>query len=495
MQKKCQIVRRLDARLALAIAVTTSTAFDVAAQSPCPTVTQSTKLTANCTGPLEILADRVFLDMGGKTVSCPEDKFIIGIDISNRRSVRVENGEVVNCVRGVNIVGGGSHLIKKVTMRQTTAPVENRVSYGAFVQGSSENTLESIVAENNSVGVDLTVGSFDNTLKGVKLNKNSLDGLQLDNDATDNVIRDSALSGNGRYGVFYGLRAARNVVIKSRVEENGWAGLIPDSANVIQKSTVRGNGSSVEGGFFRGGIVLFGSNNIINDNDARENFALGIGAGFSVNNPDAVANSIRKNKAKGTKYSSFAVGGMAYDLADLPPGVCTENFWKDNSGAALYDRCEQGGGDAPDYRATGAGKVAGIAFQFNVRRKEAGAASGPVKVDRLPVSGGFVKVEGQASCLITRTTKTGDQEAILGMIIGKTSDPSLAPVNQTLHIFVTDSAAEDAEGMPLDRVGFASINSFGPGDCFFTLEPAPLKDLKDLKDIISKGKVLIVDNK
>lgn len=96
-----------------------SLAVALSAQSPaCPTITRSTKLSANCTGPLTVAADNVFLDLGGRTVACTAESPWTGIDVTDRRGVRIENGNVSDCVRGINLVRGGGHSIRKVSLRR-----------------------------------------------------------------------------------------------------------------------------------------------------------------------------------------------------------------------------------------------------------------------------------------------------------------------------------------------------------------------------------------
>jgi len=456
-------------------------ALSAFAQTPCPTVTKSTKLAANCTAPLIVAADNVFVDLNSKTIFCPVGTYV-GIEINGRRGVRVEDGTVINCVRGVNIVGGREHSLRRLTLKQMVAPSPDLVRYGVYVEGSTRNSFEAVQAENNSVGFDLTIGSFDNTFKGVKGIRNTLDGLQLDFDATDNLIRESTFSENARFGVNCGLRSARNVIMKSHIEKNGWVGVIPSSANVFDDNTVRANGFTHSNAWIRGGIVLFGSNNVIVNNEVVDNAYLGIAAGLWPNNVEAVANAIHKNNSRGIRQ--FTGFGAPWDFADFPSGQCALNSWKDNSGGLGFDGCEKVG-DASDYRATGAGQSGGIAFQFHATRKEAGPAKGSVKVERMQVGGSLVKVEGSVSCLATQSGADGiSREAIVGMIIDKSSHPALVPVYQTLHLFLTDSPLRAADGSPMDAIGLAPVNVLGPGECNFSLPQVQ-------KQSVSKGKVEI----
>jgi parallel beta-helix repeat protein len=373
--------------------------------------------------------------------------------------VRIENGFVNGCPgRAISIVRGGEHTIKKVTMRNN--------GYGLWVEGSTRNMFESVVAENNSVGADLTahigpdlttIGSFDNELKAVKFQKNTVDGLQLDYDATDNEIKDSTVSENGRFGIYFAPRAARNEIYHNHIEKNGWVGLIPDAANVVHKNVIKDNGFTFDpAAWVRGGVVLFGSNNIVLDNDVNDNNVNGIAAGFSINNTVAIANTIKLNQAD---------HNTGYNLADYPLGLCTDNDWRENNGRSLlYDGCENKGGVTADLHVVGAGKTATQMFEFNVKRHNSGAADGPVKVVNAPDMNGIptvATVQGRASCLTVDAT---GKAATIGFIVEKSSHPALVPVYTTLHLYVYDELLL-AGSLLADQFATGKLNERAAGDC------------------------------
>jgi hypothetical protein len=455
-----------------AIACFLGMSLSLAAQTlpSCPAITKSTKLAANCAGPLIVNADNVFLDLGGRTVFCTATSPWYGIEVSGRRGVRIENGNVNDCVRGLNLIGGGGHLIKKVNLRRANTHAA-AIYYGIYSEGSAKNWFEGVVAEGNDVGADLTRGSYENTMKGVKLNKNALDGLQFDVDATDNEVKESEINENGRFGVYYGPRAARNVLYRNQIQKNGWLGANPDSANVLQKNVIKGNGfTSDPAAWLRGGVILFGTNNIIVENEVAENNGDGIAAGLLASE-EAVANGIWTNKT---------ARNTGYDLADYPSGLCTENDWGKNTGGTEFAKCEKSGGEPPDFHAMASGKSGGMTFQLNAQRRSSGPATGKAKITGVRDALGKAtnaRIEGRITCLAVHSLEP--KLATVGLIIEKSSAPETIPAYSTLHVFLAEGLA--ADGSPADLISAGNANQFGAGEC-----PA-----SPPTEAISKGKVVI----
>lgn len=415
--------------------------------------------------------DDVTVDLGGKTITCTDKNPWIGVDLTNRNGVVLQNGSVINCVRGVSIVGGGNHSLNKLTLKQTitTEPIiPPPVRYGLYVEGSKSNSFQSITAQFNTVGADITT-SFDNWMVGLNLSQNKLNGLQFDLDATDNEIDNSVISGNGQFGVFYGVRAARNIVFNDQILNNGWVGLIPDSANVIESSTIKGNGNTLDtNAWLRGGIVPFGTNNLILNNDVSSNNTYGIATGAVPAASNGVANTIRWNNAG---------SNTAWDFADLTTGLCTDNDWSENTGVKIMDGCENAGGVAPDYHAIAAGKAGGMAFSFNAKRMKSGAASGRATLVNVPDASGKatnVKVEGNVTCLIVDPARP--RAATLGLLVDKSSNTALVPLYSTFHLYMFDATPA------VDQLGIARMNQFNPGYCPITTTQLPT---------ITKGQVMV----
>jgi parallel beta-helix repeat protein len=425
------------------------------AQTTCPTpLTTSRKLSANCTGGIQITADNVFLDLNGKTLSCGGVSFT-GIEVLNRRGVRIENGTVLGCGAGIYLQGGGKHTVKKVKMLGTGLPFAR----GLVLEGSAQNWIEGIEAKGNTIGVSLSAFpgtgavSYDNTLKGVKLEQNTAHGLVLDADSTDNEVRDSTISNNGQHGIFFGARAARNSIIHNNIENNGWVGMDPYGANFITKNSVKKNG--LTGTAPRGGIVLRNSNNIVLGNVVLENKGDGIAAGIDGEgalNEARIGNSINLN---------WTDKNTVYDLADYPFGFdnCDQNDWKLNMARKLYEGCERNGGDPDDLFVVGNGTAGTNKFEFHAKRKRSGATKGRAKILNVVNSHGTpATVEGDATCLVVDST---GKRATVGMIIEKSTRPEL--LYKTLHVYVSDAVT--AGTAVVDQLTLAPLNEFAPGDC------------------------------
>lgn len=217
-------------------------------------------------------------------------------------------------------------------------------------------------------------------------------------------------------------------------------------------------------------MVLFGTNNILSENEVAENNGDGIAAGTPYSE-EAVANGIWTNKAGKNR---------GLDLADYPSGACTENDWGKNSAASEFDGCEKAGGAPPDFHAMGSGKSAAMTFEFNAVRRSSGPASGKAKLagvrDQL---GNWVaaKMEGRVTCLAVHAAQPGTATA--GLIIEKSGDPVRIPPYSTLHIFVQAGIAPD--GSPADWIATSNANEFGPGECVAGIADTP----------VSKGRIAV----
>lgn len=423
------------------------------AQTTCPSpLTTSRKLSANCTGGIQITADNVFLDLNGKTLSCGGVSFT-GIEVLGRRGVRIENGTVLGCGAGIYLQGGGKNTVKKVKMLGTGLPFAR----GLVLEGSSQNWIEGVEARENTIGLSISLFgetlSYDNTLKGVKLEQNAAHGLVLDADSTDNEVRDSTISNNGQHGIFFGARAARNSIIHNNIENNGWVGMDPYGANFITKNSVKKNG--LTGTAPRGGIVLRNSNNIVLDNDVLENTGDGIAAGIDGEgalNEARIGNSIKLNSTD---------KNTVYDLADYPFGLdnCAQNDWKSNTAKKSYEGCERNGGDPDDLFVVGNGTAGANKFEFHAKRKRSGATKGRVKIlNVVTIYGAPATVEGDPTCLVVDST---GKRATVGMIIEKSTRPEL--LYKTLHVYVSDAVTVGTA--VVDQLALAPLNEFAPGDC------------------------------
>lgn len=436
----------------------------------CPeVVSTSQKLSANCTGGIRVTADNVFLDLGGRTLSCAGITFF-GIEVIDRRGVRIENGTVTGCGGGIYIAGGGKHTVKKVKLLGQSGK-------GLQLWGSAQNWVEGVEAKGNSTGIDVRADerspytpAVDNMFKAVKLEENTAHGLALDKDSTDNEVRDSTISRNGQHGIFFGERAARNSIIHNNIENNGWVGMDPYGANFVTKNSVKKNGTT--GTVLKGGIILRNSNNIVLDNDVLENGGDGIAAGILSEGPlnDArIGNSIKLNTTD---------RNTVYDLADYAFGndFCDQNDWKSNTGKLLFEGCERNGGDPDDLFVVGNGTAGTNKFELHAKRKRSGATKGRVKVVNVAnIFGAPATVEGDPTCLVVDSTQ---KRATVGMIIEKSTRPEL--LYKTLHLYVSDAVTVGTA--VVDQFGLGAINALAPGEC--PIDPV-------VGTTLTKGKIVI----
>ncbi|MCC6585287.1 MAG: right-handed parallel beta-helix repeat-containing protein [Bryobacterales bacterium] len=446
--------------LAAAVAFATQAAW---AQCPAGPVKANTKLTADClAGGIVVAAPNVYLDLGGKTVRCANPSGTIGIQVLNVKGVRIENGKVEGCTYGIDLVQGGKHTIRKVEMRKNVR--------GLFLEGSSQNLVDGVTAEANDLGISLTyaggdatmIGSFDNTFKNMRVVGNKLWGVQIANNSTDNDVIDSVISKNG-IGISTDARSGRNSIIHNTLEENTSVAINPTSSTYVANNIVKKN-------LNLGGIVVYGTNNIVMGNFVTGNTGNGIAIGTPNTVEQVDANTVKVNTAFGT------IGG--YDLADYAFGTdrCAENDWMLNLGFTLYDRCEIFGGNPDDLTAVATGTAGTNRFEINARRRHSGVSTGHAKVlEVVNPYGAPAEVEGSVTCL--EVDSTGNR-ATVGMIIDKSNRPEL--VYKTLHVHLSDGVP--VSGKVVDQLAVATVNKFAPGEC-------PISSAGGVT--LSKGKVAV----
>ena len=446
--------------LVASVAIATQAAW---AQCPTGPVKTNLKLTADCSGGgIVVAANNVFLDLGGKTVKCLTRSGTIGIQVQNVKGVRIENGKVDGCTYGIDLVQGGKHTIRKIEARNNER--------GLFLEGSSQNLLDGVTAENNDLGISLTyygtapatIGSFDNTLKNLRVVGNKLYGVQIANDSTDNDVIDSVISKNG-IGISTDARSGRNSIIHNTFEENTEVAINPTSSTYVANNTVKRNAKM-------GGIVVYGTNNIVMGNVLSGNTGNGIALGTFNTDERVDANTVKLNSALGT-INGFDLADYAFKLDH-----CAENDWMLNFGFTLYDRCEIFGGDPDDLTVVAAGTAGTNKFEINARRKRSGVSTGHVKVlNVVNTYGAPADIEGNVSCL--EVDSTGNR-ATVGLIIDKSNRPEL--IYKTLHLYLADGVLVSTKRV--DQLTVAPVDKFAPGEC-------PLSAASGVT--LSKGKVAV----
>jgi hypothetical protein len=255
---------------------------------PCGTVTDHLTLAADCLGPLTVAADGVRLDLGGHRVLCLGGG--TGIEVSGRERVRVRNGQVSECGVAVRLQGGGGHTLTDLVV--TSGP-----GAGIVVEDSDHNTLRHLLITGVR-GFGLEVSGVGNRVEA-----NQLSGI-VSQGGTAIRLLDGAVATRVRLNL---------------VQSNAVGIQVGGRRNIVHRNDANRN---------QVGISVEGRANLVRANVADDNGIAGL-----VIAEDGVDNILRGNRAG---------GNAVYDLADFPPGACTENTWARNEGERLLDGCEAG---------------------------------------------------------------------------------------------------------------------------------------------------------
>jgi parallel beta-helix repeat protein len=255
---------------------------------PCGTVMADTTLAADCLAPLTVGADDVAVDLGGHQVLCVGPG--TGVEVPDRRGVRVQNGQVNNCSLAVVLSGGGGHALKH--LRITSGP-----GAGVVIDDSDGNLVRHV------------------RILGVR-------GFGLRVSGRDNQLQANELAGivaQGGTGIVLLSGATGTQVLLNDLHDNAVGIQVGGSRNVVEANEASQN---------QVGINVDGSANVVQANVAEGNGLAGIAVGA-----DGTRNRVQDNEASGS--------GL-YDLADFPPGPCRHNRWRNNAGVTLLDGCETG---------------------------------------------------------------------------------------------------------------------------------------------------------
>jgi parallel beta-helix repeat protein len=274
-----------------AVAVgTPATSIAQALPPACGTVMVDTTLRADCLAPLTVAADDVTVDLGGHQVLCLGGTGSTGIDVSDRRDVRIQNGQVNNCSISVLLLRGGGHTLKRLQ-------ISSGPGGGVVIDDSDENLLRH-VRVTSARGFGVRVSGRNNRLEA-----NEMAGI---------------LSQGGT--AIHLLPGASDTTVLLNLVHNNAVGIqVGGSANTVEVNEANHN---------QIGINVDGSANTVRANVADDNGLAGITVGGT-----GAGNRLQANRAH---------GNALYDLADFPPGPCMVNRWKSNRGARLLDGCETG---------------------------------------------------------------------------------------------------------------------------------------------------------
>lgn len=289
-------------------------------------VTARTTLTADigpCAhGGLVVGADKITLNLNGHRIFGTADNLQdgVGVQISGRRSVTVENGRITDFEAGVSIEDGASrNTVRRIVARDNIGGGQSDFGDGIAVSASSENVIRDNTLVHN--------GPFD----GI-----GLFGPSSQNTVAKNILRENNVSFAPSRSQDDGIRiegpgAKQNVVRRNVVRRSGLDGIAVfsdqrtgnlNSGNEVRDNTVAANGFGFLEARPGDGIRLFlrANETLVQANQVHAN----AGSGIRV---DSTSNRIVRNDARAN--TRHADPGSAFDLYDTNP-ACDDNTWSRN---------------------------------------------------------------------------------------------------------------------------------------------------------------------
>jgi parallel beta-helix repeat protein len=292
---------------------------------PCPAITGSTTLHADCTGPLAISVSDVTVNLTNHEIRCDTGALFGVVVLANR--VELKNGRVSDCTYGLIARGDASQFVNLRIERNSIGidlvGNENRLirtfvadnEGGAFVSGNFNHVTAATFARN---GGALAVGlGSENHVRSSRFIDN-LAGYR-DEAGFENLIESSTFVGT-TFSAILVRESPRALVQGNTITANG-----PDAAAItlvrspgttVARNNVHDNASA--------GIQLFGeSGDEVTQNSLRRNR---VGIWLSA---DSTANRVTKNIARDSE---------SFDLRDDTPS-CDANTWLDNRFAVASQPC------------------------------------------------------------------------------------------------------------------------------------------------------------
>jgi parallel beta-helix repeat protein len=211
--------------------------------------------------PALTLVGPVELNLNGKTLSCGGCEKSTGIVVQGER-VRVENGTVSDCMRGIEVKEGNSHRLQKLTI------AENLEEGVRAKEGNNHRFVALILARNGLEG--LRSEGSKGLISNNKAFGNGEPGFRIDGDsnrvrynlATDNVeaglrikgdsnrVRDNLAVRNGQQGIR--IQGDGNTARHNQTWSNGEQGIVVegDGTKVIHNVANRNcrDGIEIDGG-------------------------------------------------------------------------------------------------------------------------------------------------------------------------------------------------------------------------------------------------------
>ena len=312
-------------------------------------ITEDTALDSDvgpCTSGIVIRGNNVDFDLAGHrvfgTAARGEGP---GITFDNVTGSRVRNGTVTGFDTGVYIEGGSNNEIR-------TMQVVDNLGQGDFSDGiqlfetNNNRVLDNQVVRNGSQAGIVLYDSSSNLVDGNNVANNAF-STSLTNPTVNPVtigiwvinLQDRPRT-EGEPDVV-GLQSSFNIVSNNNVRNNGLDGIQVSRfthSNTVVNNTVVGNGIRRTNAREGDGIVLFGNNNLVQENRSFNNAGHGIGINFvqTAVTIQGVNNRIFTNQTGGNGFGT--IGTPNFDLFDQAPN-CDNNLWRNNTFQTFNQVC------------------------------------------------------------------------------------------------------------------------------------------------------------
>ena len=332
-------LRRRMQVLALSAALLAVLAMPTAAgaQSPpqqCPVVVSNTTLETDCLGPMNVVADDVNVNLNGHQVVCASNLVQDGINIFGRSKVRIRNGHIHNCLRGINAVGGGEHQFTSLHVDGNSIGAFLEQSHGNYFAASrfvdnterairlqlSDRTLIDAGMEFVGQPVHVWVLGNENVIRSSRFSGSVAEAIRIFSPFADNRVSGNRITG-ATSGPGVAVGGSRNVVIGNEIDANHRGIQIETphglGGNRIEANTVTGSRTE--------GITL---DPLGRDNEVLRNRVSGNAIGIRAQASALAGNRFLENTARGN--------GM--DLQDDNPN-CGANIWLNNNNVTQNQPC------------------------------------------------------------------------------------------------------------------------------------------------------------
>ncbi len=269
-----------------------------------------------CATGLTITADSITLDLNGftvfGTVASVEGP---GITLDDVFGVEVTGGTVSDFDAGIFISGGFGNVVSGMEVRDNIGTGSTDFGDGIVIDSSNENVIRDNQVIHNGpfdgIGVIGGAASNGNVIENNLVADNNINlrpgfntdiGIRLEPGTIGSIVQDNLVTNSGLDGIQVFSGSGGNVVRGNQANDNGELGV----------PSIR----------FGNGILVVGAGNLVEDNQADNNFASGVAVSGN-------ANRLEGNSASGNAIAPLISGRTTFDLKDFRPD-CGLNVWKAN---------------------------------------------------------------------------------------------------------------------------------------------------------------------